>query len=298
MLNLIHISDYQTPQLDLFARLTEAQLRAGYEQKQGIFIAESPNVVRLALTAGYEPLALLIEQSKLATLATLLQLLPAGLPVYTASRDILQGLTGYALTRGVLAAFKRKTLPQAETICQSAGRIAVLENITDAANVGAIIRSAAGLAVDAVLLTPSCCDPLCRRAVRVSMGTVFQLPWARIGSSAADWPTEGLSRLRQMGFTTLAMALRPNGISLEQPELSRIKRLAIVLGTEGSGLARQTIANCDYSVRIPMSHGVDSLNVAAASAVAFWQLRQTTESAPPADAAGGTDFTEGTYAGA
>ncbi|NJP39542.1 RNA methyltransferase [Oscillospiraceae bacterium HV4-5-C5C] len=280
MLNIINIKDYQDPRLDWFARLTEARLRAAFEQEQGIFIAESPNVVRLALTAGYEPLALLMEEQKLAALAALLQLIPAGLPVYTASRDLLQGLTGYALTRGVLAAFKRKALPQAAAICQSASRIAVLENITDAANVGAIIRSAAGLGVDAVLLTPSCCDPLGRRAVRVSMGTVFQLPWARIGRRADDWPAAGLRQLRQQGFTTLAMALRPDGLSLDQPELRRIRRLAIVLGTEGSGLARQTIADCDYSVRIPMSHGVDSLNVAAASAVAFWQLRPALVSDP------------------
>ena len=196
-----------------------------------------------------------------------------GIPVYTASREILEGLTGYALTRGVLCAMRRPPLPSVEDVCANARRVAVLEGIVDSTNVGAIFRSAAALNIDAVLVTPTCGDPLYRRAVRVSMGTVFQVPWTRIGSEPSDWPEQGMEQLRKLGFKTAAMALSDDSVSIEDPRLAAEERLAIVLGTEGDGLAERTIAGCDYTVRIPMSHQVDSLNVAAASAVAFWELR-------------------------
>ena len=198
---------------------------------------------------------------------------PADTPVYTADRDILTALTGYQLTRGVLAAFHRPALPGVEVLCRDARRVAVLENIVDSTNIGAIFRSAAALHIDAVLVTPSCCDPLCRRAVRVSMGTVFQVPWTQIGAEPADWPIAGLARLKALGFKTAALALTDRSVSIDDPALMAEPRLALVLGTEGDGLTADTIAHCDYTARIPMSHGVDSLNVAAASAVAFWQLR-------------------------
>ena len=194
-------------------------------------------------------------------------------PVYTAGREVLTQLTGYALTRGVLAAFRRPALPGVETLCQNARRVAVLENIVDSTNIGAIFRSAAALHIDAVLVSPSCCDPLCRRAVRVSMGTVFQVPWTQIGETPADWPEAGLARLSALGFKTAALALTDRSVPIDDPALMAEERLALILGTEGDGLAPETIARCDYTAKIPMSHGVDSLNVAAASAVAFWQLR-------------------------
>ena len=196
-----------------------------------------------------------------------------GIPVYTASREILEGLTGYALTRGVLCAMRRPPLPSVEDVCANARRVAVLEGIVDSTNVGAIFRSAAALNIDAVLVTPTCGDPLYRRAVRVSMGTVFQVPWTRIGSEPSEWPEPGLERLRKLGFQTAAMALSDDSVSIDDPRLAAEEKLAIVLGTEGDGLAERTIAECDYTVRIPMAHQVDSLNVAAASAVAFWELR-------------------------
>ena len=194
-------------------------------------------------------------------------------PVYTADDDLLEGLTGYALTRGVLCAMRRRALPTVEELCKDARRVAVLESIVDATNVGAIFRSAAALGIDAVLVTPTCCDPLYRRAARVSMGTVFQVPWTRIGKTAADWPEQGMQRLKAMGFQTAAMALSDDSVSVEDPKLCKAEKLAIVLGTEGDGLSADTIADCDHVVRIPMREGVDSLNVAAASAVAFWELR-------------------------
>ena len=277
MPRIIEITDLADPALDAYARLTEAQLRSRLEPARGVLIAESPKVIDRALDAGYTPLSLLMERRKIegparALLARCDALDPA-LPVYTASRDTLAALTGYPLTRGVLAAFRRPALPPVEALCQNARRLAVLENIVDSTNIGAIFRSAAALHIDAVLLTPSCCDPLCRRAVRVSMGTVFQVPWTRIGAHPADWPAAGLAQLAALGFKTAALALTDRSVPIDDPALMAEPRLALILGTEGDGLSPETIARCDYTARIPMSHGVDSLNVAAASAVAFWQLR-------------------------
>ena len=273
MPNIIEVADITAPELDVFARLTEAQLRNRLEPEKGIFIAESPKVIARALDAGYEPLSLLMESRHIAGQAKDIIARCGEIPVYTASRETLAALTGYALTRGVLCAMRRPRLPSVEELCADARRVAVLEGIVDVTNVGAIFRSAAALHMDAVLLTPTCCDPLCRRAARVSMGTVFQIPWTRIGEEPGDWPHPGLDRLRALGFRTAAMALREDTVSIEDPQLMVEEKLAIVLGTEGDGLADETIADCDDTVCIPMSHGVDSLNVAAASAVAFWQLR-------------------------
>ena len=274
MPHIIEINDLSDPALDVFARLTQAQLRSRLEPEKGVFIAESPKVIARALDAGLLPLSLLMERRKIEGPAQeILARCPADTPVYTAGRDILAALTGYQLTRGVLAAFHRPALPGVEVLCRDARRVAVLENIVDSTNIGAIFRSAAALHIDAVLVTPSCCDPLCRRAVRVSMGTVFQVPWTRIGTEPADWPIAGLARLKALGFKTAALALTDRSVSIDDPALMAEPRLALVLGTEGDGLTADTIAHCDYTARIPMSHGVDSLNVAAASAVAFWQLR-------------------------
>lgn len=271
---IIEIRDMASPQLDLFARLTEAQLRCRKEQEKGIFIAESPKVIERALDAGYEPVALLMERKHITGQgSSIIARCGDAVPVYTADREVLAGLTGYELTRGVLCAMRRPPLPAVETLCAHARRVAVLEGIVDPTNVGAAFRSAAALGIDAVLVTPTCCDPLYRRAVRVSMGTVFQVPWTRIGDSPEQWPHPGLERLRELGFRTAAMALREDSRSIDDPRLGQEEKLAIVLGTEGDGLADHTIAGCDYTVRIPMAHGVDSLNVAAASAVAFWELR-------------------------
>ena len=274
MPHIIEINDLSDPALDVFARLTQAQLRSRLEPEKGVFIAESPKVIARALDAGLLPLSLLMERRKIEGPAQeILARCPADTPVYTADRDILTALTGYQLTRGVLAAFHRPALPGVEVLCRDARRVAVLENIVDSTNIGAIFRSAAALHIDAVLVTPSCCDPLCRRAVRVSMGTVFQVPWTRIGAEPADWPIAGLTQLKALGFKTAALALTDRSVSIDDPALMAEPRLALVLGTEGDGLTADTIAHCDYTARIPMSHGVDSLNVAAASAVAFWQLR-------------------------
>lgn len=273
MANIIEIKDFSAPELDAYARLTEAQLRNRLEPEKGIFIAESPKVICRALDAGYEPVSLLTERKHLHGQAKALIARLEELPIYTADDDLLEGLTGYALTRGVLCAMRRRPLPAVEELCASARRIAVLESIVDATNVGAIFRSAAALHVDAVLVTPTCCDPLYRRAARVSMGTVFQVPWTRIGDTAADWPRQGMQRLRKLGFQTAAMALSANSVSVEDPNLCKAEKLAVILGTEGDGLSADTIADCDHVVRIPMREGVDSLNVAAASAVAFWELR-------------------------
>lgn len=270
---IIEITDLDAPALAAFAHLTEAQLRNRLEPEQGIFIAESPKVIERALEAGCVPVSLLMERKHIQGQARDIIARCGEIPVYTADRELLAELTGYRLTRGVLCAMRRPTLPDVETLCRGARRVAVLEGIVDSTNIGAIFRSAAALNVDAVLVTPSCCDPLCRRAVRVSMGTVFQVPWTRIGSSPAEWPQAGLRWLKELGFKTAAMALSDTAISIDDPRLLAEERLAIVLGTEGDGLAASTIAACDYTVCIPMSHGVDSLNVAAASAVAFWQLR-------------------------
>ena len=272
MANIIEIRDLSAPGLDVYARLTEAQLRNRLEPEKGIFIAESPKVILRALDAGIQPLSLLMERKQIDGPARDVLARCGDAPVYTADREVLAELTGYALTRGVLCAMRRPALPGVEQLCAGARRVAVLEGIVDSTNVGASFRSAAALHMDAVLLTPTCCDPLCRRAVRVSMGTVFQVPWGRIGQDAADWPDAGLARLNRLGFATAAMALSDDSVRIDDPRLAAEPRLAIVLGTEGDGLAPRTIAGCDYTVRIPMSHGVDSLNVAAASAVAFWEL--------------------------
>ena len=273
MPNIIEIADTSLPQLDVFARLTEGQLRSRLEPENGIFIAESPKVIERALDAGYEPVSLLMERKHISGQGRDIIARCGDIPVYTADREVLAGLTGYQLTRGVLCAMRRPPLPSVEAVCANARRVAVLEGIVDSTNIGAIFRSAAALNMDAVLVTPTCGDPLYRRAVRVSMGTVFQIPWTRIGSGVSEWPQPGIQRLRELGFKTAAMALSDTAISIEEPCLIAEKKLAIVLGTEGDGLVPRTIADCDYTVRISMSHGVDSLNVAAASAVAFWQLR-------------------------
>lgn len=274
MPEIIEVKDITVPQLDVFARLTEGQLRCRREQEKGIFIAESPKVIERALDAGYEPVALLMERKHITGQGSgIIARCGDGVPVYTADREVLEGLTGYQLTRGVLCAMRRMPLPTVETLCANARRVAVLEGIVDPTNVGAAFRSAAALGIDAVLVSPTCCDPLYRRAVRVSMGTVFQVPWTRIGRTPEQWPHPGLEWLRELGFRTAAMALREDSLSIDDPCLRQAEKLAIVLGTEGDGLADHTIAGCDYTVRIPMAHGVDSLNVAAASAVAFWELR-------------------------
>lgn len=272
MPEIIEITDLSAPELDVYARLTQAQLRSRLEPEKGIFIAESPKVIATALDAGYVPLSLLMERRHIDGDARGILARCGDVPVYTAGRETLAALTGYELTRGVLCAFRRPAMPAVEQVCAGARRVAVLEGIVDSTNVGAIFRSAAALNMDAVLVTAGCCDPLCRRAVRVSMGTVFQVPWAQIGTSPADWPEAGLARLRALGFKTAAMALTDDSVSIDDARLAAEPRLAVVLGTEGDGLARKTIAACDYTVKIPMSHGVDSLNVATAGAVAFWQL--------------------------
>ena len=273
MAKIFEITDPGQPELDLFCRLTEAQLRNRLEPEKGVFIAESPTVIGLALDAGCEPLALLTERKFIEGKAAEVIDRCGGVPIYTGEREVLAGLTGYELTRGVLCAMRRPAPRDFREIAAGARRVAVLENVVDSTNVGAIIRSAAALGIDAVLLTPSCCDPLNRRAVRVSMGTVFQIPWAYIGEDPARWPNPGLTWLRELGFKTAAMALREDSVSIDDAGLAAEPKLAIVLGTEGTGLTSRTIADCDYTVRIPMQHGVDSLNVAAASAVAFWELR-------------------------
>ena len=268
---VVPISDLSRPELDVFARLTDSQLRSRTEPERGVLIAESPKVIATALDAGLEPLALLMERRQLEGPARgILARLGPQTPVYTGERALLAGLTGYTLTRGVLCAMRRPRLPAAEEICAGARRVAVLEGVVDATNVGAVFRGAAALGFDAVLVTHTCCDPFCRRAVRVSMGTVFQAPWARLEADA--WPGPGLAMLRRLGFATAAMALRDDAVSLRDPRLAAQEKLAVVLGAEGDGLAPATVAACDWTVRIPMSHGVDSLNVAAAAAVAFWQL--------------------------
>ena len=272
MPTIIEITDLSAPELAVYTKLTEAQLRNKLEPEKGIFIAESPKVIGTALDAGCEPLSFLMERPHIEGSAAAVLARCPDTPVYTAPRETLQTLTGYALTRGVLCAMRRPAPRTVEDLCQTARRVAVLEGIVDSTNIGAIFRSAAALGMDAVLLSPSCCDPLCRRAVRVSMGTVFQVAWAQIGTCPADWPENGIAQLHSLGFKTAAMALSDRSVSIDDSALSAEPKLAIVLGTEGDGLAHSTIAACDYTVKIPMSHGVDSLNVAAASAVAFWQL--------------------------
>ena len=272
MPNIIEITDFHAPELDPYARLTQNQLRNRLEPEKGIFIAESPKVIDRALDAGYKPVSLLMERKQITGPAAGILSRCGDAPVYTADREMLAELTGFELTRGVLCAFRRPAPRPVEELCKNARRVAVLEGIVDSTNVGAIFRSAAALNMDAVLINPSCCDPLCRRAVRVSMGTVFQVPWGQLGETPADWPEKGMDIIHSLGFKTAAMALSDRSVSIDDEQLAKEPKLAIVLGTEGDGLAADTIASCDYTVKIPMSHGVDSLNVAAASAVAFWQL--------------------------
>ena len=272
MPNVLEITDFAAPELDVYARLTENQLVNRADPENGLFIAESPNVILRALDGGYEPVSLLMERRHIEGQAREVVERCGEIPLYTAPLPVLTELTGFPLTRGVLCAMRRRPLPKPEEICRGARRVAVLENIMNPTNLGAIFRSAAALGMDAVLLTPACCDPLYRRSVRVSMGTVFQVPWAYLGEDVNQWPEPGMTRLRELGFRSAAMALREDSVSIDDPALMAEEKLAIVLGTEGDGLGDGTIADCDYTVRIPMSHGVDSLNVAAASAVAFWQL--------------------------
>ena len=309
MLNVIPITDFSSSELDVYARLSENDLLSKHEPEKGIFIAESPNVIERALNAGYEAISFLIETNELARTPFPLCEMPledtsnninvntriftrseiATVPIYTASYEVLSQLTGFQLTRGMLCAMKRPALPTVEEICKDARRIVVLENVMNPTNVGAIFRSAAALNMDAILLTSGCSNPLYRRASRVSMGTVFQIPWTYIcpdipkkspenliykksGTKPPTWETDGMKLLHDLGFKTVAMALTDDSVSIDHPDLLKEEKLAIILGTEGDGLAGTTIADCDYTVKIPMSHGVDSLNVAAASAVAFWEL--------------------------
>lgn len=271
MAQIIEITDLSAPELTLFAGLTEAQLRNRLERDKGMFIAESPKVIRVALDAGCVPVAFLMERRHLEGQAADILAGYGDVPVYTGSRELLASLTGYTLTRGILCAMRRPEPPSMEEVCRDSRRIAVLEDIVDTTNLGAIFRSAAALGMDGILLSPSCADPLNRRAVRVSMGAVFQIPWAVLDSGT--WPLGGIEDLHNMGFKLGAMALESDSVSVDDQDLMAEDKLAIVLGTEGTGLARQTIANSDYTVCIPMAHGVDSLNVAAAAAIAFWQLR-------------------------
>ena len=269
---IIQVTDLKQAGPDIFANLTERELRNAYEKQGGFFIAESPKVIERALDAGYEPISMLMEEKHITgDAAFLIQRCP-NLPVYTAPRSVLEQLTGYKLTRGVLCALKRKEPDSLEQAIAGAHRVAVLENIADASNVGAIFRSAAALGIDAVLLTPQCADPLNRRCLRVSMGNVFMTKWARIGTDASDWPEKGMSELNRLGFKTLSMALRNNSVDINDSALLAQEKLAILLGTEGDGLLPQTIDSSDYVVKIPMRPGVDSLNVAAAAAVIFWEL--------------------------
>ena len=273
MARIFEIGDLNAPELDVYARLTQAQLRSRRDPGKGMFIAESLTVIGHGLNAGYEPVSFLMERRQIEGQAAQLLAQCPDVPVYTADREVLAGLTGYELTRGVLCAMRRPALPSVEEILSGAKRIAVLEGIVDPTNVGSVFRNAAALGMDAVLLSPTCCDALHRRAVRVSMGTVFQIPWTYIGEKVRDWPGDGLRRLKDAGFKAAALALDDRSVSIEDPGLMKEEKLALVLGTEGTGLVPETIAACDYTVKIPMYHGADSLNVAAASAVAFWQLR-------------------------
>lgn len=269
MATIIEITDFMAPELDVYARLTENQLLNRHEPEKGIFIAESPKVIERALNAGCVPLSFLMEKKHLTAQEGKILERCENTPAYTAEFQVLTQLTGYHLTRGMLCAMHRPALPAAEDICKKASRIAVLENVVNPTNVGAVFRSAAALNMDAVLLTPDCSNPLYRRAIRVSMGTVFQIPWTFLPGT---WPNPGMQLLKEAGFRTVAMALQKDSLSIDNPRLTKEKKLAVVLGAEGDGLSAATIADCDYMVQIPMSHGVDSLNVAAASAVAFWQL--------------------------
>lgn len=270
MANIIEITDFSAPELNVYARLTEAQLMNRFSPKDALFIAESPKVIHRALDADYRPVSLLMERKDIGGAAADILARCPDIPVYTADEELLCNLTGYHLTRGVLCAMRRPMLPSVEAVCAGKKRIVVLENVQNPTNVGAIIRSAAALGMDAVLLTPGCSDPLYRRAARVSMGTVFQIPWTFLDGA---WPREGMEKLHALGFKTLSMALRDDSFPVDDPRLREEERLAILMGSEGDGLSETTLAACDFTVKIPMYHNVDSLNVAAAAAVAFWELR-------------------------
>ncbi len=271
MSNIIEITDFQAPELDIYARLSEGQLLNRHEPEKGIFIAESPKVIERALDAGCIPISLLMEKRHIETQGREIIQRCKDIPVYVAEFDVLTQLTGFKLTRGMLCAMHRPALPRVEEVCKEARRIVILENVMNPTNVGAIFRSAAALNMDAVLLTAGCSNPLYRRAIRVSMGTVFQIPWTFFDEQEA-WDEQGVKCLKDMGFKTVAMALRDDSVRIDDKKLLQEEKLAIILGTEGDGLAAETIKGCDYTVRIPMAHGVDSLNVAAASAVAFYVI--------------------------
>ena len=269
-MSIIPITDFDDPQLDIYARRSEGQLLHFYEPKEGIFIAESPRVIQTAFDEGYEPISFLVEERHVKTQAKhILEQYP-DIPAYTASYDVLKKLTGFVMARGMLCAMHRKKLPSLTDVCKNTNRIVILENVMNPTNVGAIFRSAAALNMDAILLSKGCSDPLYRRSVRVSMGTVFQIPWTFLGDDT--WPADGMHRLKELGYKNVAMALTDRSVSIDDEALMSEDKLAIILGTEGDGLCQETIDACDYTVKIPMAHGVDSLNVAAASAVAFWQL--------------------------
>lgn len=271
MINQIRIADFNAPELDIYARTKEVVLLNRAKPEDGIFIAESPKVIERALDSGCEPISILMEERHIEGEGKSVLERCGDIPVYTAEFDVLKELTGFPLTRGMLCAMRRPAPLSLQQVCENATRLAILEEVVNPTNVGAIFRSAAALGMDAVILTQACSDPLYRRAIRVSMGTVFQIPWTYVDKSA-EWPDEGMKFLHDMGFKTAAFALKDDSVGIDDPQLMSEEKLAVLLGTEGDGLATETIADCDYTVKIPMSHGVDSLNVAAASAVAFWQL--------------------------
>lgn len=273
MAQIIEITDFSDPGLDVYARLNENQLLNRHQPEKGLFIAESPKVIERALDAGCRPVSLLLEKKHINGQARDIVARCQDIPVYAAEFHVLTRLIGFQLTRGVLCAMVRPPLPRPQDLCRDARRVVVLEQVMNPTNLGAVFRSGAALGMDALLLTPGCTNPLYRRAIRVSMGTVFQIPWTFLDAREIPWPDAGISLLKRLGFTTVAMALSDQALSIGDPALKAEKKLAIILGTEGDGLSPQTVAACDYTARIPMSHGVDSLNVAAASAVAFWQLQ-------------------------
>ena len=283
MLNVIEIKDFNAPELDIYARCTEARLLNKDHPEEGMFIAESPKVIGRALDAGYEPLSVLVEKKQMEENEETSQIMnrfdDTKVSIFTADFEVLTKLTGFKLTRGMLCAMRRKPLRKFQDLCDGINRIAILENVQNPTNVGAIFRSAAALNMEAVLLSPGCSDPLYRRASRVSMGTVFQIPWTFIRDSnemrckrEVIWPKQAIAELKKLGYKTAALALTDDSVSIDDSELMKEEKLAVILGNEGEGLESETIALCDYTVKIPMTHGVDSLNVAAASAVAFWEL--------------------------
>ena len=272
MKEIIKIDSFDDPRLDVFVRLTGAQLRSRLEPEKGVFIAESPTVIEVALDSGCEPIALLTDERLINGAVEKIIKRCGGVPIYTAEKQVLEKLTGFALTRGALCAMRRPKPKTLDELLEGARTVAVRETIADSTNIGAVFRSAAALGVDAVLVTPDCCDPLCRRAVRVSMGTIFRVPWGVIGEDHEDWRKRGIGLLHAHGFKTAAMALTDESVNIDDPELMKEERIAVILGTEGTGLSKSTIENSDYTVKIPMSNEVDSLNVAAAGVIAFWQL--------------------------